>query len=319
MALKRGASADEAGVSPTYIEAGPTCARIVQCFRFARRVAGPILQVINNVFMGSDDDLLDLDSTDAWIEGNIFMHTHRNGSPDSSSAISGGADNADTSQVTVIGNLFFNVDQAALAKQGNFFTLINNTIVDQNNVGSQDAETAVVILADDGTAQGLGMHLEGNVIYDAVALTRNVTTAVVTYTNNIIAQLAGAPWTGAGGNNSSADPLLTYVPTVAETTNFTSWEAAQVMWDYFTLQPGSPAVATGPNGRDKGGVIPLGASISGEPIGTTPSTSATLSVGVLRSGGSIPTSGFPNGSGFTHYRWRLDGGTWSAETPAANS
>ena len=53
---------------------------------------GPILQVLNNVFLGSDDDLLDFDSTDAWAEGNIFLHVHRNGSPHSAPAVSGGAD-----------------------------------------------------------------------------------------------------------------------------------------------------------------------------------------------------------------------------------
>ena len=34
-----------------------------------------------------------------------------------------------TSEITIIGNLFFDCDNAATAKQGNFFTLINNTIV----------------------------------------------------------------------------------------------------------------------------------------------------------------------------------------------
>ncbi|HEU0011741.1 MAG TPA: lamin tail domain-containing protein, partial [Verrucomicrobiae bacterium] len=278
---------------------------------------GPILQVINNVFMGSDDDLLDLDSTDAWIEGNIFLHCHRNGSPDSASAISGGADNADTSEITAVGNLFFDVDQAANAKQGNFYTLVNNTIVHQSKIGSQDTNTAVVILADDGTVQGAGMYLEGNIILDAENLTRNVTTALVTFTNNIIYHLAGAPWTGPGGDNVSLDPLLKQVPPFSVTSNFTSWAQAQVMWDYFSLRTGSPAVGTGPNGRDKGGVIPLGASISGEPEAVTLRTTATLTVGTARSGNGIPAAGFPDGSGYTHYRWRLDGGAWSAETPVA--
>lgn len=277
---------------------------------------GPILQIINNVFMGTDDDLLDLDSTDAWVEGNIFLHTHRNGSPDSASAISGGADNADTSQVTIVGNLFFDVDHAANAKQGNFYTMVNNTIVHQTKIGSQDTETAVVILADDGTAQGAGLYLEGNIIFDAENLTRNVTTAVVTYTNNVIHQLVGAPWTGLGGGNSNADPLLKKIPPFSETTNFSSWAAAQVMWDYFSLLPGSPARQAGPFGRDQGGVIPLGVSITGEPAETTSLNSATLFVGVNRTAG-IPTSGFADGSGYTHYRWRLDGGAWSAEIPTA--
>ena len=279
---------------------------------------GPVLQVINNVFMGSDDDLLDFDSTDAWVEGNIFLHTHRNGSPDSASAISGGADNADTSQITAVGNLFFDVDHAANAKQGNFYTLVNNTIVHQTKIGSQDTITAVVILADDTTTQGAGMYLEGNIIYDAENLTRNVTTAIVTYTNNIIHQLTGTPWTGLGGGNSTADPLLKKIPSFAETTNFTSWAAAQVMWDYFSLQSGSPARNAGPYGRDQGGVIPVGISITGEPAEITSLNTATLFVGVNRTDNGIPTAGFPNGSGYTHYQWRLDGGAWSAETPTAN-
>ena len=31
----------------------------------------------------------------------------------------------------------------------------------------------------------------------------------------------------------------------------------------------------------------------------------------------MAAAGFPNGSGQTHYRWRLDGGSWSVETPIA--
>src|SRR6185295_493979 len=115
--------------------------------------------------------------------------------------------------------------------------------------------TAVVILADEGTVQGLGMYLEGNIIYDAENLTRNVTTALVTFTNNIIAQLQGAPWSGPGGNNSTNNPLFNYVPQLSETTNFNTWAQAQVWWDWLSLRNGSPARGTGPNGSDKGAPI----------------------------------------------------------------
>lgn len=277
---------------------------------------GPILQVLNNVFMGSDDDLLDLDGTDAWVEGNIFLHIHRAGSsPDSASAISGGSDSGQTSEITIVRNLFFDLDHVANAKQGNFYTMLNNTIVKQNGVGSLDAETAVVILADPGTAQGAGIYLEGNIIHDAEKLTRGLTNAVVTYTNNLISQLQGAAWTGPGGGNVNADPLFKHVPAIAETTNFTTWAQAQVLWDWFSLQAGSPAAGKGPKGRDQGAVIPFGVAIFGEPQGATPFTTATLTVGENRTGSGIPTAGFPNGSGYTHYKWRLDGGPWSAETP----
>jgi hypothetical protein len=89
------------------------------------------------------------------------------------------------------------------------------------------------------------------------------------------------------------------------------------MRDWFSLLPGSPALGTGPNGLDQGGDIPFGASISGEPTGTTSQTDATLVVGVNRTGYGIPASGWPDGPGYTHYEWRLDSGAWSAGTPIA--
>jgi hypothetical protein len=285
----------------------------------------PIVQFIGNVVMGGDDDGFDIDGTDAWVEGNIFLHLHRNnGTPDSSSAVSGGnysysagdpgGTGTETSEITIIRNLVYDCDQAADAKQGNFFSFLNNTIVHQTHVGGIDPVGAVVILADTGTTEGVGMYLEGNVIYDVENLTRNVTTALVTYTNNTISQLQGAPWTGPGGNNSTADPLLQHVPQLAET-YFTNWASAQVMWDWFRLQPGSPAIGTGPNGRDRGGVVPAGASVSGVPNGTTSRTDATLVVGINRTGSGMSPVGWPNGCGYIAYKWRLDSGVWSPEIP----
>jgi hypothetical protein len=281
-------------------------------FTGGNRPGQPIIQFYDNVFIGSGDDLLDLDGTDSWIEGNIFLHAHRNGSPDSASAVSGGNDGSRTSEITIIGNIFYDCDQAATGKEGNFYTLINNTVVHQTHVGGMDTAGAVVNFADAGTVEGRGMYLEGNIIYDAEALVRNLTTATVTFSDNFTT----LPWTGLGGGNSAADPMLTYIPQLSETF-FTSWEDAQVMRDWFSLQPQSPAIGAGPNGRDAGGVIPMGASISGEPEGTTTQKNATLVVGINRTGSGIPSADWPEGSGYTHYKWRLDGGTWSAETPIA--
>ncbi len=271
---------------------------------------GPIVQLIDNVFIGASDDHLDLDSTDAWIEGNIFLHAHKNGSPDTASGVSGGADNADTSEITIIGNIFYDCDQAAMAKQGNFYTLINNTIVHQTHQGGLDTDGAVVALADEGTVEGAGMYLEGNIIFDAEKLVRNLTAATVTFTNNLMP----FPWTGPGGDNAIGDPLFQHVPDLAETV-FTNWAQAQVMKEWLSLQPGSPAQNAGPNGQDLGGVIPIGASVSGIPDSPTSQTSATLSIGVNRKGSGIPSAGWPNGSGYTAYKWRLDAGPWSQETP----
>jgi hypothetical protein len=276
---------------------------------------GGIVHFMDNVFVGSGDDILDLDGTDAWIEGNVFMHAHKNGSPDSSSAVSGGNNGSDTSEITILGNLFYDCDQAVNAKQGNFYTLLNNTIVHQSHVGGTDTGGAVVILSDDGTTEGAGLYLEGNVIDDAEQLVRGQSGAVVTFTNNLIHQLAGVMWSGPGGNNATNNPLLTHVPELSETTGFTTWNAAQVLWNWFQPRSGSPASGAGSNGTDLGGVIPRGVSIAGEPEPVTASTSATLTLGMLRTGNGIPMAGFPAGSGYTHYQWRLDGGAWSAEMP----
>lgn len=278
----------------------------------------PILQLYNNVFTGSGDDLLDLDGTDAWIEGNLFLHCHRNGAPDSSAAVSGGSNGSRTSEVTILGNLFFDCDNAATAKQGNFFTLLNNTIVHTTKQGGMDSASGVVCVRDttpSPTTFAKGFYLEGNVIVDAEQLVRNYDAKQTTVTLN--SNILPMSWTGPGSGNAVLDPMLKHVPQVSET-NFTSWEQAQVMRDWFSLLPGSPARGTGPNGMDKGGVIPLGASISGEPRDITSMTAATLVVGVNRAGSGIPTVGFSLGSGFTHYRWRLDGTAWSAETPIAS-
>ena len=143
-------------------------------FTGGNRPGQPIVHFIDNVFLGASDDILDLDGTDAWVEGNIFLHCHKNGSPDSSSAVSGGSDSGNTSEVTIIDNIFYDCDQAATAKEGNFYTLINNTIVHQTHVGGLDTDGAVVNLADAGTTEAAGCYFEGNIIYDAEKLVRNL-------------------------------------------------------------------------------------------------------------------------------------------------
>jgi hypothetical protein len=172
----------------------------------------------------------------------------------------------------------------------------------------------VLCLQDNNMTEGRGMYLEGNIIYDIEKLTRNVTTGIVTFQDNLMP----LPWAGPGTGNSTADPMLAHIPQLAET-YFTNWAEAQVMKQWLKPLAGSPAIGTGPNGVDKGGTIPLGVSISGEPATNTTNTAAAVTVGINRRGGTIPASDWPNGAGYTHYRWRLDTNAWSAETPISES
>ena len=91
--------------------------------------------------------------------------------------------------------------------------------------------------------------------------------------------------------------------------------------DVGLLQPAtrfSRPPTPGRKGRDLGGVIPIGVSITGEPAETTSLNSGdALSSEREPHGGSSHQRLFANGSGYTHYRWRLDGGAWSAEIPTA--
>ena len=285
---------------------------------------GPIVHFLDNVFAGASDDILDLDGTDAWVEHNIFVHSHKNGSPDTSSCISGSDDSGSTSQITVVGNIAYDIDHFVMGKGGNFYTMFNNTVVHQNHSGGTDTDGAVMCVADEGFGEAAGMYMEGNIISDAEKLLRFHTNSIITLTNNIISTngnwTTNLVWTGPGGNNSTNDPLFQFVPATPQSVNFTSWSDAQVMWQWFSLKTNSPALGTGPNGLDKGGVVPVGASLSGAPNGTTPANNATLVVGINRSGNGIPNAAaaWPLGSGYTHYKWRLDTNAWSAETPIAS-
>jgi VCBS repeat-containing protein len=275
---------------------------------------GPILHVLNCVFTGSDDDILDLDSTDAWIEGNVFMHAHRNGaSPDSSSAVSGGSDNADYSQVTVINNLIYDCDNAITMKQGGqpqggSGVLLYNTIVRTTKVGGIDGGSGIVNFDDEGVAgEGKGFYLEGNVIFDAENLVRNYVPANSRLVmNGNFLPVAPPAGVEATGNVIGADLKLN----LGLITNPATATAEQVM---AALRPQwcSPVLGAGPMGGNAGAdVAKTGIRVQTPPGNVWPAT-FTIAAGV---GGSFTPTGQPAWAyGFTSYKYRVDGGAESPE------
>ena len=302
---------------------------------------GPILQFINNVFDGASDDNLDLDSTDAWIEGNIFMHVHRDpartdNALDTGSAISGGVDVVgQNSDWTIINNIFYDVDHVFLNKGNSTSTpngggrvaFLYNTVIHvaKEYSGSTAGEVAIFDWSDDditppATAIGSGMYAAYNIIVDAPTMQRLYfpTSHTVIFDHNIFpTSFAGTTneWTGAGSGNLYVDPMLNLGALAGvQPTNVTPAQlrlAAQLL-------PGSPAIGAGFGGLNLGGGFqPHGIAITGEPATRTTNTSATLNVG--------PAGTFNWGTNAAQrwawmaFKWKLDNGPWSAEVTVTNN
>jgi hypothetical protein len=240
---------------------------------------GPILQVLDNIFSGGSDDGVDLDGSDAHIEGNVFQNIHRD-APRASASHAIATDNG--SEITVARNVFHDNDHAVLLQRGAFLTAHNNTIVGSTVAAISFEETNRNLMP------GRGAYLDGNILWGNAALFRHLyfntpgeTNTDLTVNRSI---MQGTNYPGVG--NLNLNPL--FVDDVND----------------FHLRPGSPAIGTGPNGLDMGAYVPQWASISGEPASPTPLTSATLRVG---------------GPGISHYRYRVNNGAYTAETSVSNS
>jgi hypothetical protein len=236
---------------------------------------GPILQVLNNVFDGGSDDAVDLDDTDAHIEGNLFQHIHQDAPRDSAAhaiATDFGA------EITVVRNVFYDNDHAVLLKNGSFLTAENNTIVGCTFAAISFDETNRTV------NPGRGALMDGCIFWNNAALFRHLyfNHPVETNTDLTIVRSLVQGTNHPGVGNINADPLF-----VNNTSDF-------------HLRPGSPATGTGPNGLDMGAYVPAGASISGEPPPVTHQTLVQLTV---------------DGPGITHYRYRVNSGTFGPETP----
>lgn len=261
---------------------------------------GPIPRFIDNIFLSSVDDCFDMDATDAHIEGNIFLNV-RQGSPrdSSSNPITTGEGSA-VSELVIARNCFYNCEHLLLLKDSGAAVLQNNTFLKM--VTNPNAETGAgnpippgIILFGEpwrGRPLGAGAIYNGNIAWELDPIIQ--ATPFPLYapaTSFLIAErslIQGNQWPGAG--NITGDPLFVNTTGIDYTNIKTSLQ----------LQAGSPAIGTGPNGINMGAAVPAGASISGQPTGTVATRDATISVA---------------GPGIWVYKWRLDGGAWSADVP----
>ncbi len=239
---------------------------------------GPVLQILNNVFMGGGDDGIDLDGTDAHIEGNLFMNIHKNTSrTTTSNAIATGLPQTgedNRTDITVVRNIFFNCDHGILLKEEAFATVINNTFVEMSLAAMQFNEVG-------GTSvhgPGRGAYIDSNIFWHCGELFKHLDQALEGATVN--RSILPAAFHYLGQDDIDTNPLFVDPN------------------DDLHVRSVSPATGTGPNGLDRGGYVPAGVSLSVK----TYATEAVITVG---------------GPGIADYKYSLDNpaGPWSGEIP----
>lgn len=264
---------------------------------------GPIVQFLDNVFLGGVDDCFDMDATDAHIEGNIFLNVLQDDERESSSHPIATGEGSGTSEVVIARNIFFNCEHALLLKDGGATVMQNNTIVHLvTNVfartaappGGQAIPPGIILWGEpwrSGRTPGHGAIYEGNIAHDLHPLIQTTPFPLYDPADSFFvvsrSLIQSNDWPGVG--NISSDPMFV---------NLAGPMTAQNIRSNLALLAGSPCIGTGPNGLDMGALVPAGASISGAPSSPTTNTSATLAVA---------------GPGIWSYKWRLNGGPWSAE------
>lgn len=255
---------------------------------------GPILEVRDNLFTSASDDVLDLDGADALVEGNTFVHAHQTVSDvDTSSAVSGGMHLGLSSEIMIVRNFFWDCDHIALAKEGNYYTLLHNTAVAMTKSGIQFDEPG---RRSTGVFPGRGAYLEANLLWQTSTNFEDVQvghpiygTTDLVYHGNLLSGMD----LGAGTQNIlRVDPRFV----VSRLDTIPPAELNQAL----ALRPDSPVRGLGAEGLDWGAAIPGGLRLTGGPVGTTWKTTARFLV---------------TGPGWTEYRCRLDEGLWSESKP----
>ena len=244
-------------------------------FSGARR-PGPILAAYDNVFTGSTDECFDLNNCDAHLEGNVFMHVHLL-KPRDTTANAIAINNQ--SSVTIVRNLFHDVDHAVLLKNGADCTFENNTVVGATRAAINFHEPL-----RPNTLPGRQITVESNIFLKNSTIFAHPESVRVTGDRNMLP----VEHHGIGEENLSLNPFLANL-----------FEGPRPR-DNWRLLPGSPAHGSGQNGIDRGALVPPGAFLSGLPAPRSHLNRASLQA---------------DGPGLSGFRFRLvtDGlpGEWS--------
>jgi hypothetical protein len=281
---------------------------------------GPVAQIIDNVFTGGGDDLVDDNETDTYLEGNLFMHANVGNTGRSASAAvttgpgggSASTNNLDTQQLTVVRNIFYHNDYGILCKTGGSAQIYGNVFI--QNAGAllfdeptrTDSGPGRAAYVDSCIFWNSGPEVDGTSIDNGTGTFVNRQNTQLVVNNSIVS----SEFSTLGTGNIDADPILVDADRDVHvdanlpcfSTGFPGFAEGgyllKGMIPDIHLQPESSARGAGANGVDMGAMIPSGASISGEPAPVTWRTSVTLTVG---------------GPDLGAYKYRVNSGPWSAE------
>jgi hypothetical protein len=254
---------------------------------------GPILQVLDNVFAGTGDELLDLGG-DVYVAGNLFQNVTKdadNLDRRFANAISTGDGDA-RATIVVTRNVFVNIDQTMHVRGGNATIFEHNTVIDVHPPGSGTG-AALALFADVGSERpARGAYLWGNLFVGTGAVFGNADQpdgheSQLGFAYNVVPQqLAVTSVAERSGTLMDLGPGNQ----VGEA-QFVDRATGD-----FRLKTGSSGSGADPFGHDVGALVSTGVWISGEPESATVLNSVNLRVG---------------GPGMFAFRFRLDEGAWS--------
>ncbi len=241
---------------------------------------GPIMQCYDCVFLGGPDDGLDLDGTDAHIQGNLFMNFHQNNTSDGdSSAVATGQGGGHSAQINLSENIFLNNDYGVLLKEDCAMVAQNNTFINTSEAAISFGEP----YRNPPRSAGYGAQLINNLFWNNGSVFEhffqdpnpNYGPAAV----NVDYCILPEAWSSLGIQNVETDPMMALDG---------------------TLDLLSPAIGAGVGGTSIGARGASSLTFSNVPSERTWRTSAMVSV---------------SGPGITHYVYSLNdpNGVYSEE------